>query len=72
MREAATKGLLPETDLCSVQSCREGKCGGIGRDQLGLTVRRILIQPRGQARLLLGKRKAEMIELDLAETVCRT
>lgn len=28
--EAAMKESFPETDLCSVQSCQEGKHGGIG------------------------------------------
>lgn len=55
--EAAMKESFPETDLCSVQSCREGKHGGIGRDQLGLRVRRALVQPRSQARHHLGKGK---------------
>lgn len=41
--EAAMKESFPEIDLCSVQSCREGYHGGIGRDQLGLTVWRALV-----------------------------
>lgn len=64
---------FPETELCSVQGCREGKHGAVGRDLWGLTVRRVLEQPRGQASHHLGKGKVEMIELDFAEpTVCRT
>lgn len=68
--EASMKEPFPETDLCSVQSRREGKRGTVGRDPLGLTVRRVLVQPRGQAGHHLGKGKVEMIELDFAETNC--
>lgn len=54
------KGPVLETGIDSVHRCRKWKCRS---GQLGLTVRKVLIQPRGEA----GKGKTEMTGLHLAE-----